>query len=137
MTTRLSSDALAMLCEVHKAHNPGNNRLSVKNALALEAISNSIPEPQSEQVAEVVRSGVSYLVGMLTQRPYTSQNLGMGWLACRVFLRLNGFQLATAPLDAALMLRRFNTADISTDDFSLWLQSVSLKAEVVTPPHEA
>lgn len=136
MPTMLSRDVLASLPDVYDAHGHGRP-LWVQDALALETTTPSVPDASEGLVVDLVRTGTLYLDEIRRRRPYSSHNLGIGWLACLTFLLLNGLVLSCAPAESARMLRQLDSGDLSMLDFSQSLQSVSLESDKSLPRNEA
>lgn len=63
-----------------------------------------------------------YAHGILSNHPFFDGNKRTGFLACYIFLRINGQTFETSETDVVNMVVQLASGELSEDEFSVWLR---------------
>lgn len=74
-----------------------------------------------EGVAGIVRLAAVYAFGLAKNHPFVDGNKRIAFIACGLFLRLNGLRLSAPQAEAALTFFALAAGTISEDELARWL----------------
>ena len=69
----------------------------------------------------------AYAYGLIKNHPFHDGNKRIALNACFLFLRLNGAQFTTSEETAYLMTDGLASGEVTEEEFSSWLQSITLE----------
>ena len=76
----------------------------------------SDPKPDMAELA------ASYGFGLAKSHPFNDANKRTAFIAMRLFLKLNGYDLAASPEDKYTAIIRVAASDISEDELTQWIR---------------
>ena len=76
----------------------------------------------SDPKPDVAELGAAYEFGLAKNHPFNDANKRTALIAMRLFLNLNGYDLAASPEDKYRMIIRVAASDISEDELAQWLR---------------
>jgi death on curing protein len=74
-----------------------------------------------EGIQDIRRLGVSYVVGILRNHPFSDGNKRVAFVALNIFLNLNGLRLKVDPLEAGNTFFAAAAGEISEEDLGAWV----------------
>jgi death-on-curing protein len=77
---------------------------------------------------DVFACAAAYAFGLAKNHPFVDGNKRVAFLACGVFLRLNGYRLLVSQVDAVEAVLSLAAGDLSEPDFAAWLRAGSVQA---------
>lgn len=90
------------------------------------ALSRPLSRFHCEGVKDVCDLAATYLVALASNHPFADGNMRAAFLACGLFLRINGRRLVADQSDAALMVLAVAGGDPDMDRVAEWLRLRSI-----------
>jgi death on curing protein len=81
-----------------------------------------------DRKTDVAALAASYAFGIAKNHPFIDGNKRAAFLACGVFLELNGRKLIAAPLDAYAAVVALAGGTLGEEEFAAWLRQNTAKA---------
>lgn len=75
---------------------------------------------------DVFDCATAYAFGLAKNHPFVDGNKRAAFLACGMFLRLNGHRLHASQTEATLTMLSLAAGDLSETDFAAWLRTHTL-----------
>ena len=75
--------------------------------------------------ADVPQLAAAYGYALIKNHAFVDGNKRIAFIATEMFLRLNGFSLATEPVDEIQTMLKLSADEISEDDFAAWIRANS------------
>jgi len=82
-----------------------------------------------ESVTDQARLAASYAFGLAKNHTFIDGNKRIAFIACGLFLRLNGFRLVADQADAALMFLSLASGAMSEEALADWVRTHSIAAQ--------
>ena len=86
-----------------------------------------LPRPEnpyhySDPKPDVAELAAAYVFGLAKNLPFNDANKGTALIAMRLFLKLNGYDLAASPEDRCNMIIRVAASDINEHELAQWVR---------------
>ena len=76
----------------------------------------------SDPKLDVAELAAAYGFGLVKNHPFNDANKRTALIAMRLFLKLNGYDLAASPEDKYITIVRVAASDISEDELAQWIR---------------
>lgn len=79
-----------------------------------------------EGVEDVARLGAAYGIGLAKNHPFADGNKRIAFIACALFVELNGYQFTASQVEAAAVMLGVAAGDVVEEDLADWVRANSL-----------
>lgn len=80
--------------------------------------------------ADVFDLGAQYAQGIIRNHPFVDSIRRIAYIACCLFLKLNGWEIQASKDEKAALIQNLATSSITPKEFGAWLRAVSVKKRI-------
>jgi death-on-curing protein len=79
--------------------------------------------------ADLAELAAAYGFGLARNRPFVDGNKRIAFIATALFLRLNGYQLSSDPVDEIQTMLSLAAGELSEEEFAVWVKKNTKRRE--------